>query len=210
MQLYIGYVRVSTKEQGISGLGLEAQRVALRAWAEQQGVDLLLLEDVLTGKDADRPGLDQARYLLAAGLATGLVVAKLDRLSRSMLDFATVVKESLDKDQPWRLVVLTPDIDLGTKEGRLFAHMLMAFAEYERELIGDRTKEGLAIARANGTALGGRQKVPVEPDLLARIQFMKDSGSNPCAIARLLNDEGTASPTGKRWHPPTISRLLAA
>ena len=86
----IGYVRVSTEEQGMSGAGLQAQRAAIIAECERRGWTLVeIAEDVgRSGKDLKRPGIRAALDMLAAGDASALVVAKLDRLSRSMLDFA--------------------------------------------------------------------------------------------------------------------------
>ena len=85
----IGYVRVSTEEQGLSGAGLQAQRAAIIAECERRGWELIeIAEDVGSGKNLKRPGIRAALDTLAAGDASALVVAKLDRLSRSMLDFA--------------------------------------------------------------------------------------------------------------------------
>lgn len=85
----IGYVRVSTEEQGVSGAGLQAQRAAIIAECERRGWTLVeIAEDVGSGKSLKRPGIRMALDMLAAGDASALVVAKLDRLSRSMLDFA--------------------------------------------------------------------------------------------------------------------------
>jgi DNA invertase Pin-like site-specific DNA recombinase len=94
----VGYVRVSTDDQGANGAGLEAQRQAVRSECERRGWELLRFEeDVLSGKTLRRPGLEAALAACRSGEAAGIVVAKLDRLSRSIVDFARLLEEARKK-----------------------------------------------------------------------------------------------------------------
>jgi DNA invertase Pin-like site-specific DNA recombinase len=111
----IGYVRVSTEEQGLSGAGLQAQRQAIIAECHRRGWKLVeIAEDVGSGKDLKRPGIRMALEMLASGGASALVVAKLDRLSRSMLDFARIMTTA--QKQSWALVALDVQGPLGPGE----------------------------------------------------------------------------------------------
>ena len=208
----IAYVRVSTEEQAENGGGLEAQRAALaqeigrRAWT-----DVEWIEDAgYSAKDLDRPGIRRALAALETGTANVLVVAKLDRLSRSLLDFAATMKAATD--QGWNLVALDLGLDLATPGGEMMAGVLATFAQYERRLIGERTRAGIAAKRASGTLRGriGRP-LTIVPELRERIRAMRAAGMSFPAIAAQLNDEGvpTARP-GARWWPSTVQRAIQA
>src|SRR5437588_4821872 len=133
----IGYARVSTEEQGLSGAGLQAQRAAIVAECERRGWTLVeIAEDVGSGKDLKRPGVRAALDALAAGQASALVVAKLDRLSRSMLDFARIMTTA--QKQSWALVALDVQVDTTTPSGEAMAHMLATCSRFERRLTSER------------------------------------------------------------------------
>ena len=140
----IGYARVSTEEQGRSGLGLEAQQKSIRAACKERGWALLDVEqDVMTGKSTrKRPGFDSVRERLRAGDAEVLVAAKLDRLSRSVLDFGELLCEATDFDYAVR--VIDPDVDLSTPNGRLVARVICSVAEWEREMISAGIRRNIA------------------------------------------------------------------
>jgi DNA invertase Pin-like site-specific DNA recombinase len=144
----LGYVRVSTGEQADSGAGLEAQRMAIRLACEQRGWELVgMVEDAgFSAATLARPGITQAFDLVESGGASVLVVAKLDRLSRSLLDFAAVMERSRRKR--WALVALDLGVDTTTPQGEMMANILATFAQFERRLISQRTKDALAIKTA--------------------------------------------------------------
>src|SRR5215471_12398823 len=131
----IGYVRVSTEEQAVSGAGLEAQRRAIVAECKRRGWELVeTIEDAgYSAKDLKRPGVQEALRVLEAGEASALVVAKLDRLSRSLLDFAALMATA--QKQRWGLVALDAAIDTSTPAGEALVAMLATFAQFERRLI---------------------------------------------------------------------------
>ncbi len=204
----IGYVRVSTEEQKRSGAGLRAQRRAIEAAARERGWNLVTIEadeGVSAKSMRNRPGLAHALESLRTGQADGLVVAKLDRLSRSVRDFCQVLDDS--QRQRWALACLDIGLDTGTPTGRFTAQIIAAVAELERELIGQRTREGLAAKRAEGVVLGRRPDIT--PDVIERARRMRDAGETFAAIASTLNAEGVPAPRGGRqWWPSTIQRAL--
>jgi DNA invertase Pin-like site-specific DNA recombinase len=200
----LGYARVSTEDQAANGYGLDAQETAIR---ERCGASGWALIDVLrdegeSGRSLDRPGLHAALVAIAAGQADGLVVAKLDRLSRSVVDFGTLLDWFTDAGA--RLVALDVGIDTSTPGGKLIANVFASVAEWERETIAVRTRAGLKEARAQGNPTG-RPAIADRPKLEARIKRMRSRGMTLQAIADKLNAENV--PTlrgGSRWRPSAI------
>lgn len=136
--VFIGYSRVSTEEQADRRNGLEAQHAVISAEAERRGWQIDHVTDAgVSGKNIG-PQLRKALDLLASGQADGLVVAKLDRLSRSIINASNILEAA--QSQGWSLVVLDMSLDLTTAAGRMMANQFIVFAQYERELIGERTK----------------------------------------------------------------------
>jgi DNA invertase Pin-like site-specific DNA recombinase len=190
----IAYLRVSTDEQADSGLGLAAQRAAITHAATLRGWDVTWVEDAgYSAKNLDRPGIQAALRSLAKGEADALVVAKLDRLSRSLLDFAGVTEQA--KKQGWAVVAIDLGVDMTTPAGEMLANVLASFAQYERALISRRTKDALAAAKARGQRLGRPRQI--DPPLLARVVADRERGLSLRAIAQALNDE--AVPTVRGW-----------
>lgn len=146
--MLIGYVRVSTNDQNTA-----LQRNAL----ESAGCELIF-EDKISGKVSDRPGLKKVLRMLSEG--DTLVVWKLDRLGRSMRHLVVLVEELRERGINFRS--LTDSIDTSTPMGRFFFHVMGALAEMERELIVERTRAGLAAARAEGRVGGRRPKYTPE------------------------------------------------
>lgn len=206
---YLGYLRVSTEEQALEGAGLDAQRAAIESEAERRGwPPVRFIQDAgRSGKDTRRPGLELALDLLAAGEATGLIVSKMDRLSRSMLDFAQIMDEA--RRQGWTLVALDCPVDSTTPMGEALASMSAVFAQLERRLIGQRTREALTVRKAQGVRIGRPPAVP--EDLRIRIATRRAAGDTLRAIADALTAEGVPTAHGgKRWHPSTVGYVLRA
>jgi DNA invertase Pin-like site-specific DNA recombinase len=204
----VGYVRVSTDEQADSGLGLASQRAAIVAEAERRGWTLAAIhEDALSGKSLDRPGLAAALAAVESGEAAGIVVAKLDRLSRSLKDFANLMARA--QSGGWNLVALDLGVDLSTAAGEFMANVMASAAQWERRIIGQRTKDALAIKRAQGVKLG--RPIVLPSDVVTRIVADHHAGAGWSAIARQLNSE--ALPTahgGSKWHPSTVRSVVQA
>jgi DNA invertase Pin-like site-specific DNA recombinase len=199
----IGYVRVSTDEQATSGLGIAAQRSAIEDECRRRGIPLgrVFDDQGLSAKDLKRPALQDALELLETGAANLLIVSKLDRLTRSVHD-ATGLMQRAEKSG-WGLVALDVAVDTTTPQGAAMAQVLAVFAELERKMIGQRTRDALAIKRAEGVRLGRPRQLP--EDVVDRIVRERDAGSSWPAIARALNAD--AIPTahgGRQWHPATV------
>jgi DNA invertase Pin-like site-specific DNA recombinase len=205
----IAYTRVSTDEQATNGVGLEAQRRAIteeckkRDWARPH-----LETDTASGglPWKKRPGLTRALCLAKRGDL--LVVSRLDRLSRSIRDFVELLDRATREG--WRLVVLdSSGLDMTTPTGRAMVHMMATFAQLERELIGQRVKDALAVKKAQGIRVGRPRKLDTR--VRARIHRMSRRGTSPTAIARTLNAAGVPTAHGAaRWSPPTVRRILQA
>jgi DNA invertase Pin-like site-specific DNA recombinase len=203
----LGYVRVSTEEQGLSGAGLEAQRAAIVAECKRRGWQLVeVVEDVgYSAKDLRRPGIKAALEVLERGEAGALVVAKLDRLSRSMLDFTAVMARA--QKQGWALVALDCAVDTTTPAGEAMANVLATFAQFERRLISQRTKEALAVKRAQGVQLGRPRTMPA--NVRRKIQREHEKGRSLSQIARRLNNAGVPTAHGgAAWYASTVRAAL--
>jgi DNA invertase Pin-like site-specific DNA recombinase len=205
----VGYIRVSTTDQADNGNGLEAQRAAIEAACVRKGWELVtVLEDRgLSGKSRkDRKALEAALAMCEAGAAQALVTAKLDRLSRSIIDFSTLMEQA--RRGGWAIVVLDCDFDMTTPQGELMANMLACFAQFERRVIGQRTKDALSVKKAKGERAGGRPSTL--PDrVVERIQRQHAEGVALNAIAKGLNAD--AIPTGQggaKWYASTVSAVL--
>jgi DNA invertase Pin-like site-specific DNA recombinase len=203
----IGYCRVSTAEQGDEGVGLKAQRRAIEAEAERRGWVLVeVIEDVASGKNLKRPGIQRALGMLAGSEADGMIVAKLDRLGRDVGDFADLLK--LSAKQGWALRLLDLDIDTSTSMGEAAAFVVAAFAQAERKRIGERTREGLAVKRSEGIRLG-RPPLGKGDALYRRIRRQRSAGWSLQRIADKLNEDGVPTPRGgSQWRPSSVQAIL--
>ena len=205
----VGYCRVSSREQADSGLGIEAQERAIRVECERRGWTLAGIEhdEGKSGKSMrNRPGLGRALARIASGEAGTLIAAKLDRLSRSVIDFAGLVERA--KKAGWTVRVLDVDVDTSTPNGRLVATVLAAVAQWERELIASRTSDALAVLKSQGRQLG--RPSPIGADVAGRVVELRGAGLTWQRIATTLAGEGWATATGGRWHATTVRRIWLA
>lgn len=216
---WVAYYRVSTDKQGSSGLGLDAQRWAVRSFIAARGGELLSEHvEVESGRRATRPRLQEALRLSRVHGAT-LVIAKLDRLARNVAFVSNLMNSGVDF-----LAVDFPSAN------RLTIHILAAVAEHESELIRQRTKGALAAAKARGTRLGGdRGNLPgvalagaqasakarreraarVAEDLNPLLTELAESGLSYRAIAAALNTRAIPTPRGGDWHGSQVYRIMA-
>lgn len=217
---FVAYLRVSTARQGSSGLGLEAQRVAIARFAETEGMAMLAEHnEVETGKDAD--ALDR-RPILAAALTDArragvpVVVAKLDRLSRDVAFIAGLMAQGV-------AFIVT---ELGADCDPFMLHIYAALAQKERRLIGQRTRDALAAARARGTVLGGYRGGPV-PDARQGVYAVKQKadayareigpiaaellagGQSLRAVAAELAARGIRTPRDAKWTAAAVANVIA-
>jgi DNA invertase Pin-like site-specific DNA recombinase len=202
----IGYTRVSTEDQAESGAGLAAQKTAIETAVQRAGWELLelIVDPALSGASMKkRPQLIAALDRLDAGEADVLLVSKLDRLSRSVRDFATTLERAQDKG--WRLVLLDLG-DTSTPVGEMTANVIASAAQYERRLIGQRTREGLAAKRAAGVRLGRPSRQP--RSVVLRIVAERSTGARLRVIADGLTRDGI--PTTKiLWMRSRVAEAVA-
>lgn len=205
----IAYARVSTEEQVTSGLGLADQKAVIGAEANRRGwADVVYLSDEgFSAKNLARPAITEALELLRTGRASTLVVSKLDRLSRSLLDFANLMQTA--KKQGWELVVLDMAVDTTTPSGQLMASVMASFAEYERALIGARTSSALQQLKGQGVRLGRPRTLPTE--VSDRVVAERRTGKTLAAIAEGLNaDSVPTARGGARWYSSTVRAVLTS
>lgn len=207
--LALAYTRVSTSEQAEHGASLEAQRITLEAEAQRRGwaVEVVSDEGVSAKNLNRRPGLLGALERLDAGKADFLMAIRLDRLSRSVSDFAGLLDRASKRG--WGLRLISPDIDTTDPAGRFTANVLASAAQYERELIGQRTREGMAQRRSEGVRLGRPRTMP--DDVVERIRAARRAGLPLRHIAEALNEAAVpTSQGGSRWHASTVKAVLDA
>lgn len=214
MRRYVVYKRVSTAEQGRSGLGLEAQQrdvqLFLETFSEVPWEVLGDFTDVLSGADGERPELAKAIEMAKREKAT-LLVAKLDRLSRRVSFIATLMDD--------------PKLDLRVASmpyaDKFQLHIYAALAEQEREFISRRTRAALAEAKARGRKLGGlrdatmKRNAAVKANATARAEKveglvvpLRDAGRSLREIAEELNRAGVETARGGRWQASQVKRVL--
>jgi DNA invertase Pin-like site-specific DNA recombinase len=201
----VAYTRVSVDSQVESGAGLEAQETAIRSECRRRSVTLarIYTDAGLSGQNMNRPALTECLTGLDAGQAGALVVAKVDRLSRSLLDFATLMDRA--KNNGWKVIAIDLGVDTTTASGELTAAVVAAAAQYERRLISSRTKDALAARKAAGVKLG-RPRL-LDDRVARRIQAQRRSGATLQAIADGLNAKGVLTPTRKRWSPTLVRQV---
>jgi DNA invertase Pin-like site-specific DNA recombinase len=217
-RLAVGLYRVSTAEQGHSGLGLEAQQASLRAFVSAQGWTLIAeFSDIASGKDDRRPGF-QAALARCRQLGAVLVAARLDRITRRAHTLPQLLEDG----------VLIRAADMPGADD-LMMRICAAMAQKEQELISERTKAALAAAKARGRMLGGDRgyRPCVGPDTAAAAQLRREEAdraahrlaleldrlhaegiSGQAALARATNERGIAPPAGRgAWIHTTVARL---
>ena len=211
---FVAYYRVSTERQGQSGLGLDAQKAAVAAYMRGLGELEAEFVEVESGRKDDRPQLAAALALCRGKLGRVLVIAKLDRLARSVAFISNLMESGV--------AFVAVDMPHANK---LTMHVLAAVAEHEREMISQRTKAALAAAKARGTRLGNprpdtaRMRAAVaervasfRARVLPTIQALQAEGCSLRGIAAELNAKGITAPRGGSWHPaglrPYLLRIL--
>ena len=167
-----------------------------------------VIEDAgYSGKDLKRPGIAAALDALKRHRADTLVVAKLDRLSRSMLDFAALMDRATREH--WGLVALDLGVDTSTPAGEAMANVLATFAQFERRLISQRTRDALRIKKMEGVRLGRSSTLPSATRQM--IRSLRDEGLSLRAIADRLNSEGVSTGQGAaRWYASSVRAVLAS
>jgi len=227
MRKVIGYVRVSSEGQATEGVSLDAQRAKLAAYCIAMDLELVAIEadEGVSAKTLRRPGLQRALGALEAGAADGLLVTKLDRLTRSVRDLGDLVERFFASER-WSLLSVGDSIDTKTAAGRLVLNVLTSVAQWEREATGERTRDALVEVKRQGGVLGadalgwrrteetdaaGRQcivRVDDEAETVARIVALRGEGLSLRRIADTLTMEGRATKRGGRWAAEQVRAVL--
>lgn len=218
----VGYIRVSTDGQETSGLGLEAQKEKIMGYCSLYDLELVdLVQDTASGKSLKgREGLQQVLSMLRRGQAEGVVVARLDRLTRSVRDLGYLLERYFAGK--YSLLVVAEQVDTRTASGRLVLNLLVSVAQWEREAIGERTAAALAAKRRRGEKTGGDVPfgyetdpatsrlvaVPHEQAVIHLVEELRQQGHGYKAIARALNEAGHRTKRGRAWCQVTVARVV--
>ncbi|WP_136053594.1 recombinase family protein [Microbacterium sp. K5D] len=208
MTTMIGYCRVSTVEQADSGLGLAAQRETIQRYADAHGWEVEWYVDAgHSAKNMDRPQLQAALDRLNVPAKRrdvgGIVVAKLDRLSRSLADFASMLEYA--RGRSWSLVAIDLGVDTSTPTGEMVANVMMAVSQWERRVIGERTSAAMQAAKHQGRHMGRRSALPkATADRLLELR----STLTLAGTADTLNAEGHTTATGTAWDEHKVCKTV--
>jgi len=217
----IGYVRVSTGKQALSP---EAQEEKIRQMAALKGVQLVDVvvdrESAKEGSIHKRPGIARIFDLARAHQVERVIIAKLDRLTRSVVDLGELLTE-LDRAGVSLVSATETWMDTGSAAGRLVINIIVCVAQWEREAIAERTAAVLQHKKAHGkvynhTPYGFERQgdnlvvAPVEQEIRARIFKEREIGLSLAEIADALNAQGVPTKIKGRWHPSTVANILKA
>lgn len=222
-QRVIGYVRVSTDKQADKGVSLEAQRAKIESYAELYDLEIveMVVDAGLSAKTLDREGLQRALAMLRAGQADAIVVLKLDRLTRSVVDLGTLVADYFGSGKH-ALLSVSEQIDTRSAAGRLVLNVLASVSAWEREAIGERTSTALRHMASQGEFTGGQApygfnvapdgehlaSVEAEQRVIARVAELAARGYSLRSISAALASEGAFNRRGNAFAPDQISRML--
>jgi len=219
----IGYTRVSTEEQATTGQSIGAQRAKLEGYAKLYDLDLVaVIDDAgVSAKTLNRPGLRKALEMLRKGEADGIVIAKLDRLTRSVGNWQELIDTYFGEKAGKQLLSVQDCIDTRTAAGRLVLNVLLSVAQWEREAIGERTRDALQHKIGKGERCGrirfgfdlaadGKALVPnaAEQDAIRTMRELRTAGNSYPAICTELNTRGIPTKEGKPWLPMTVRNIL--
>ena len=218
------YARVSTTEQADTGISLEAQIAKMRGYASLY--DLTILEVITdageSAKSLNRPGLQHALNLLRTGKADGLLIVKLDRLTRSIADWQDLIDTYFGERGGKQLLSVNDSIDTRTAAGRLVLNVLITVAQWERETIGERTRDALQHKIRNGQRVGKVRfgfdlaadgvtltENPAEQQTIALMRDLRAAGCTLRQIAAALTQRGILTKEGKtEWQHQTVAYIL--
>lgn len=220
MKRAVGYIRVSTTEQVNEGISLDNQRAKIQAYCDLNDLNLVEIIDDSgkSGKNLNRDGIQNIIGMVKGKSIEAIVVYKLDRLSRKVIDILNLI-ETFEKNGI-TFHSLNEKIDTSTAIGRFFLNITASLAQMERDLISERTRDALQLKISNGQRAG---QVPYgwrvsddgntlirhikEQKVIEKIRNLKDTGFSYRAICHELDSEGY-EPFGKKWHPQTVKNIL--
>lgn len=221
MKKAIGYVRVSTLEQVTEGISLDNQKAKIKAYCSLNDLDLVeIIEDAgKSGKSLNREGIATLLDMIRKKAVGAVIVYKLDRLSRKVIDTLTLIESFEKADIAFHS--LNEKIDTSTAMGRFFLNITASLAQMERDLISERTRDALQMKIANHERAGqipfgwrlaedGNALIPHEgeQEVITQVKRLHSQGFSYRAICEALAKAGHR-PQGKCWHPKTIGSILS-
>ena len=221
-RLALGYVRVSTEKQAEAGLSLEAQTEKIRAMAVVRGTDVadVIIDAGASAKSLDRPGMTWLLAQVDGGAVHTVIIAKLDRLTRSVADLADLLQRF--ERRRVALISVAEQLDTGSAVGRLMLNIMVSVSQWEREAIGERTRDVMRYKKAKGERVGtlpfGFRLVagstsqlepdPAEQGRLARLQELRATGRSLRGIADAAEAEGLRTRKGTPYCFQSVARAL--
>ncbi len=217
----IGYVRVSTDKQADRGVSLDAQAEKIRAMAVVHGAELLeiIVDGGESAKSLNRPGMARLLAMVDGGQVQTVIIAKLDRLTRSVKDLGTLLERFTRRGVA--LVSVAESLDTSSAAGRLVLNIMTAVSQWEREAIGERTRDAMRHKRGHGERIGNIQfgyrlcsdAKHVEPDpgeqaVLREIHQLRNTGQTLRNIAATLNQRAFRTRRGSAWRLEHVARIL--
>jgi site-specific DNA recombinase len=219
----IGYARVSTDKQADHGVSLEAQEAKIRAMATVQGAAVieLIVDGGESAKDLKRPGMERLLTLVDERKVDTVIIAKLDRLTRSVKDLAELLERFQRRGVS--LVSVAESLDTGSAAGRLVINIMTAVSQWEREAIGERTRDAMQHKRASGQCVGNLaygyrlsadgehvEPEPSEQKALAQIRRLHHQGRSLRQIAAALNGQALRTRRGTGWRHDHVLRIIGS
>lgn len=218
-RLTLGYVRVSTERQADFGVSLQAQTEKIHAMAVVQGLEVaqVVADAGESAKSIERPGLERLLELVDAGRVRTVIIAKLDRLTRSVKDLADLLERF--QRHGVALVSVAESLDTASAAGRLVLNIMTAVSQWEREAIGERTATALQHKRRHGQVFNhtpygfirvGDSLVPdaAEQAVICRIRLYRSNGYSLRQIADALNADAVPTKRRSKWFAQTVKDVL--
>src|SRR5262249_44120528 len=217
----IGYVRVSTDKQADHGVSLEAQEAKIRAMATVQGAEIaeLIVDGGESAKNLKRPGMERVLALVDNRQIDAVIVAKLDRLTRSVKDLCALLE--LFEKRGVALVSVAESLDTSSAAGRLVITIMAAVSQWEREAIGERTRDAMRHKKSNGERVGNiaygyrlaadGEHLELDPQEQAVLSTIRELRAKRCTlrgIAAELNRRGLCTRRGSAWRLESVARTI--
>ena len=218
----IAYLRVSTDKQADKGISLDAQQDKVRAYASLYDLDLIevIVDAGESAKTLDRPGLQQALFMLKTGKADALLVVKLDRLTRSVVDLGKLIETYFAPGKA-ALLSVSEQIDTRSASGRLVLNILASVSQWERETIAERTRDAMRHKQAQGEYIGGETPYgfrladgelledAAEQEVIQKAKDFQKAGLSLRKIAAELDKQGIKTRRGSMFAATQIQRMVA-
>lgn len=215
------YIRVSTEEQATSGYSLSMQKEKIEQFCNLYEYKLLttISDEGISAKSINRPGITKLISMMDKGQIDGVIIYKLDRLTRSLTDWQYLIDNYFGDGKGYQLLSVTDKIDTTTATGRLCLNVLMSVSQWEREIIGERTKSALIHKKSKGEKIGhpkfgtvieGKFTAIDDTELktIHTIKQMRLDGFKLQQIADYLNENSIPTKRGKTWYPRTVKNVL--